>query len=148
MLVSTPIGKSFLATRVVKNDSIVFGGRELHVDLILLQLQDFDIILGKDWLATHQALVDYFAERVTFHISRQPEFCFEGSSSDTLVQLISVMKAQFLIKKGYQGYLAYIVGNDKDAKLDDIPIVRDYPDIFPDELPGLPPKRELNSPLS
>ena len=99
--------------------------------------------MGKDWLATHQALVDYFAKRVTFHISGQPKFCFEGSSSDTPVQLISVMKAQFLLKKGYQGYLAYIVENYKDAKLDDIPIVRDYPDIFSDELPGLPPKREV-----
>ena len=46
MLVSTPIGKSFLATRVVKNYSIVIGGRELLVDLILLKLHDFDIILG------------------------------------------------------------------------------------------------------
>ena len=48
MLVSTPIGKSFLATRVVKKDNIVFGGRELHVDLIMLQLHDFNIILGMD----------------------------------------------------------------------------------------------------
>ena len=48
MLVSMPIEKSFLATRVVKKDSIVFGGQELHVDLILLQLHDFDIILGMD----------------------------------------------------------------------------------------------------
>ena len=55
MLVSTPIGKSFLATRVVKDDNIMIGGRELHVDLILLKLHDFDIILGMDWLATHHA---------------------------------------------------------------------------------------------
>ena len=130
MLVSTPIGKSFLATRVVKNDSIVFGGRELHVDLVMLQLHDFDIILGMDWLATHHALVDCFAKRVTFHISRQPGFCFEGSSCNTPVQLISVIKAQSLLKKDYQGYLAYVVGNDKEVKLDDIPIVRDYPDVF------------------
>ena len=96
-----------------------------------------------DWLATHHALLDYFAKRVTFHIPGQPNFFFEGSSSDTLVQLILVMKAQSLHKKGYQGYLTYVVGNDKDLKLDDIPIVRDYPDVFPKELPGLPPKREV-----
>ena len=35
------------------------------------------------------------------------------------------------------------VGNDKDVKLDDIPIVRDYIDVFPKELLGLPPKREV-----
>ena len=65
MLVSTPIGKSFLAPKVVKNDSIVFKDKELHVDLILLQLHYVDIILGMDWLATHHALVDCFAKRVT-----------------------------------------------------------------------------------
>ena len=64
-----PIGKSFLATRVVKNESIVFGGRELHVDLILLQLHDFYITLGMNWLATHHALVDCFTKRVTFSYS-------------------------------------------------------------------------------
>ena len=53
------------------------------------------------------------------------------------------MKAQSLLKKGSQGYLAYDVGNNKDVKLDDIPIVRDYPDVFPEELLRLPPKREV-----
>ena len=61
---------------VVKNDSIVFVGREFHVDLILLQLHDFDIILGMNWLATHHALVNCFARRVAFHIAGQPEFLF------------------------------------------------------------------------
>ena len=45
--------------------------------------------------------------------------------------------------KGYQGYLACVVGNGKDVKLDDIPIGRYYLDIFLEELPGLPPKREV-----
>ena len=63
------------------------------MNLILLQLHDFDIILGMNWLTTHHALVDCFAKRVTFHIPGQPEYCFEWSSSDTPVQLILVMKA-------------------------------------------------------
>ena len=58
------------------------------------------------------------------------------------------MKAQSVLNKGYQGYLAYVVGNDKDVKLDDIPIVRDCPDVFPEELLGIPPKMKLNSPSS
>ena len=53
------------------------------------------------------------------------------------------MKTQFLLKKGYQGYLAYVVGNDKDVKLDDIAIIRYYPNVFHEELPGLPPKRKV-----
>ena len=63
--------------------------QELHVDLILLKLHDFDIILRMDWLETHHALVDCFAKKVTFNIPGQPEFSFERSSSDTPIQLIS-----------------------------------------------------------
>ena len=80
-----------------------------------------------DWLATHHALIDCFAKKATFHIPGQPEFYFEGSSSDTPIQLISVMKAQSLLKKGCEGYLAYIMGDDRDVKLEDI----------------TPPKREV-----
>ena len=58
------------------------------MDLILLKLHDFSIILGMDWLATHHALIYCFAKKVTSHIPRQPEFYFEGSSSDTPIQLI------------------------------------------------------------
>ena len=116
---------------------------ELYVDLILLKLHDFDIVLGMDLLATHHALVDSFAKKVTFHILGQLEISFERSSSDTPIQLILVMKAQSLLKKGCEGYLAYIMRDDKDVKLEDISIVRDFLDVFPEELPGLPPKREV-----
>ncbi|RVX19816.1 Retrovirus-related Pol polyprotein from transposon 17.6 [Vitis vinifera] len=45
--------------------------------------------------------------------------------------------------KSYQGFLAYVVNEENDLKLEDIPIVRDYPDVFPKGLPGLPPDREV-----
>ena len=39
--------------------------------------------------------------------------------------------------------MAYVVNEGNDLKLEDIPIVRDYPDVFPEDLPSLPPKREV-----
>ena len=120
---STLVGKSFLATRVLKDDSIFIGDREYFVNLILLYLKDFNIILGMDWLAAYHALVDCFNKKVTFQISGQLEFCFEWGSIDIPMQLILVMKNQSLLRKGWCGYLAYVLGNDNDAKLDDILIV-------------------------
>ena len=63
MFISTPIGMSFLATRVFKDDSIFIGDRELPINLILLNLKDFDIILGMDWLVAYHALVDCFNKK-------------------------------------------------------------------------------------
>ena len=88
-----------------------------------MNLKYFDIILGIDWLVAYHALVDCFNKKVTFQISSQLEFCFEGGSVSIPVQLILVMKAQSFLRKGCHGYLAYVMGNDNDAKLDDILIV-------------------------
>ena len=51
---------------------------ELHVDLILLKLHDFDIILGMDSLETHHVLVDCFAKKVTFIFLDNLNFLFRG----------------------------------------------------------------------
>jgi hypothetical protein len=54
------------------------------------------------------------------------------------------MTAQKLIRKGCPVYLAYVRETKKGSvELANIPIVREYPDIFPEELPGLPPVREI-----
>ncbi|RVW34757.1 Retrovirus-related Pol polyprotein from transposon 412 [Vitis vinifera] len=74
---------------------------------------DFDVILGMDWLASYHAPVDCFGKRVTFSIP------------------------------GCQGFLAYVVNEENDLKLEDILIVRNYLDVFPEHLPDLPPKREV-----
>jgi len=60
------------------------------------------------------------------------------------VKLVLVMKARKLLGKGYKGFLCHVV-NTKDAKssLEDIPVVREFPDVFPDEILGTPPLREV-----
>ena len=62
---------------------------------------------------------------------------------DKPLHVISTLRASSLLRKGYQGFLAYVVNEENDSKLEDIPIVRDYPDVFPEDLPGLPPEREV-----
>ncbi|RVX02879.1 Retrovirus-related Pol polyprotein from transposon 17.6 [Vitis vinifera] len=112
LIVATPVGDSVVASRMLRNCIVMIGYREMPVDLVLLDLQDFDVILGMDWLASCHAFVDCFEKRVTFSIPGQPKFSFEGSMWT-------------------------------DHCLEDIPIVREYPDVFPEDLPGLPPEREV-----
>ncbi|RVX18791.1 hypothetical protein CK203_006981 [Vitis vinifera] len=116
--------------------------REMTIDLVLLDLQDFDVILGMDWLASYHASVDCFRKRVTFSIPSQPDFSFEGKHVDKPLHMISALRASSLLRKGYQSFLAYVVNEENDLKLENIPIVRDYPDVFLEDLPGLPLERE------
>nr|CAN66348.1 hypothetical protein VITISV_025868 [Vitis vinifera] len=80
-----------------------------------------------DWLASYHASVDCFEKRVMFSIPGQPKFSFEGKHVDRPLRMIS----------------AFVMSNESDLKLEDIPIVREYPDVFPEDSPGLPPEREV-----
>ncbi|WKA07645.1 hypothetical protein VitviT2T_025440 [Vitis vinifera] len=143
LIVATPVGDSVVASRMLRNCIVMIGYREMPIDLVLLDLQDFDVILGMDWLASYHASVDCFEKRVTFSIPGQPKFSFEGKHVDRPLHMISALRASSLLKKGCQGFLASVMSNESDLKLEDIPIVREYLDVFPEDLPGLPPEREV-----
>ena len=96
-----------------------------------------------DWLASYHAFVDCFGKRVTFSILGQPEFSFEGNHVDKPLFVISALRANSLLKKGCQFFLAYAVCNENEVRVEDIPIVRDFSGVFPNDLPKLPPNREL-----
>ena len=101
------------------------------------------MILEMDWLASYHASVDCFGKRVTFSIPGQPDFSFEGKHVDKPLRVILALQASSLLRKGCQGFLAYVVNEENDLKLEDIPIVRDSPDVFPEDLPGLPLEWEV-----
>ena len=109
------------------------------VDLVLVDLQNFDIILGMDWLASYHAFVDCFGKMVIFSIPGQPEFNFEGNHVDRPLHIISALQSSSLLSKGCQGFLVYVMSAENDLKLENIPVVRDYPNVFSNDFPGLPP---------
>ncbi|KAL9268695.1 Transposon Ty3-G Gag-Pol polyprotein-like protein [Drosera capensis] len=70
---------------------------------------------------------------------------FHGEGSRPDLHIISAIRASTLLKKGCQGFLcSFESPMSQKLNVDDIPVVRDYPDVFPDELSGLPPTRELD----
>ncbi|RVW81841.1 hypothetical protein CK203_050822 [Vitis vinifera] len=94
-------------------------------------------------IASYHAFVDCFGKRVMLSIPDQPYFSFEGKHVDKPLRMISTLRASSLLRKGCQGFLAYVVNEENDLKLEDIPIVRDYSDVFPNDLPDLPPEMEV-----
>ena len=58
--------------------------------------------------------------------------------------MILALQARRMMKKGCKGYLATVRDTQQgELKLEDIPIVREFPDVFPEDLSGLPPDREI-----
>ena len=142
--VSTPMGSPVIASLVYRSCPISIDDRTLIVDLIPLDMSDFDAILGMDWLSTNYATIDCFSKEVTFSIPGQPTFKIQGTRPRSFPAVISALKATNMLKKGCQGYLAHVLDTEVRVKmLEDIPVVGEFPDVFPDDLPGLPPDREI-----
>ena len=144
LFVATPMGEFLVCNSMLKSCVIQIEDREMLADLILMDMYEYDVILGMDWLAAYHASVDCFRKEVVFRPLGEPEFQFKGSRIHVLPRVISALRAKRLLRKGCQGYLAYVVDNKKEVlKLDDILIVREFPNVFPEDLPGIPIDREI-----
>ena len=137
ILVTNPLGHSVIMNKVYRDYPIRILEYEFLGDLIELS---FDVILGMDWLSRHQVVVDCRMKRVTLRTPSGQEVTFIGERPNHLSNMISATTARTMVRKGCEAYLAYVIDTRKvDPSLLNIPIVSDYPDVFPKEFPGLPP---------
>ncbi|GJU48079.1 putative reverse transcriptase domain-containing protein [Tanacetum coccineum] len=144
VIISTPMKNHMLIDHEYVNCPLRFDDRIRPANLLPIHMLDFDVILGMDWLASHRATIDCYARTVIFGNVRQPEFVYHGSSPLKSVKLISAMKARTLISHGCQGFLASVMDTSLESpNIENLSVVREFADVFPDELPGLPPAREI-----
>ena len=143
LAVRTPVGQVVSVQTVYRNCAIKINGVVLSTDLIVFPLLELDVILGMDWLTCHQAIVNCYTKEVTFDKPGLNRVIFCGDRQAVPSCLVSAVTAFRWIREGCQAYLAHVVDRGQaELQLNDIPVVRDYPDVFPEDLPGLPPDRE------
>lgn len=98
-------------------------------------MQYFDVILDMDWLVAYHVTVDCYMKEVMFHILDQPEFSFQGSRENYFSSIYFSIQASNLLQKGWQGYLAYLLDNQKEGtKFKDISNVKEFVDVFLEDL--------------
>ncbi|XP_075515424.1 uncharacterized protein LOC142550069 [Primulina tabacum] len=95
-------------------------------------------------LAKNHAIVDCKGKRVKLRTPNQKEIVYHGKSKKQK-SLLSASQALKAMKSGEDIYLAMIneVQGEVEMRTEDIPIVCEFPDVFPEELPGTVPDREV-----
>ncbi|XP_022851452.1 uncharacterized protein LOC111373183 [Olea europaea var. sylvestris] len=143
--VSMPSGGVIDTNKIAKAIQIDFDGLILEADLHVIELKDFDIILGMDWLGSNRAIIVCFEKEVIFKRPGEEEFRFYRSKIKALPRIILAMQAKkLLMKKTCQGYLVSLTGTpSEELTLDRVPLVQEYTDVFPDELPSAPIDRQV-----
>ncbi|KAM6557670.1 hypothetical protein CsatB_004689 [Cannabis sativa] len=112
-----PSGEVMISSRGVRDAPIRIADKELSGDLIELEMRDYDLILGMDWLSRHGATIDCRKRTVTFTPESGEAFIFEGIKVKSSLPLVTALKAQKMIRAGCQAYLASIVDKSRETTL-------------------------------
>ncbi|GKA04314.1 putative reverse transcriptase domain-containing protein [Tanacetum coccineum] len=107
------------------------------------KLGTFDVVIGMDWLVDQDAVI--ICGKKVVHIPvKNKTFLVKGDRGMSRLKIISCIKASKYNERGHQLFVAHVTEKEpKDKHLEDVPVIRDFPEVFPDDLPGLPPPRQV-----
>ncbi|GKE00077.1 putative reverse transcriptase domain-containing protein [Tanacetum coccineum] len=132
-------------------DSNVVKGHPFNIDLMPVELESFDAIIGMDWLANHHAVI--VCDKKVVRIPYGDEVLIvqgdrDGKGEKSKLSIISCTKTHKYVEKGCLISLAQVTKKEtgdklEEKRLEDVLTVRDFPEVFPEDLPGLPPTRQV-----
>nr|GFB04470.1 putative reverse transcriptase domain-containing protein [Tanacetum cinerariifolium] len=144
-------GKIVRVDTDMRGCTLNFLSRLFNIDLMPIELGSFNVIICMDWLKRCHAVIVCDEKLVQVPYGNET-LTFRGNESNngtkSRLTVISCSKAQEYMAKGCQVFLAQISAKkeedrSKGKQLEDIPVVWDYPEVFPKGLPGLPLTRPV-----
>nr|GEZ23422.1 putative reverse transcriptase domain-containing protein [Tanacetum cinerariifolium] len=138
-------GKIIGFNTIVHGCTLNFMNHPFNIDLMPVPLGSFDVILGMDWLTKYHEVI-ICDEKIVRILFGRGMLIFQGNRDnqreESRLNIISCTKAQEYLSKGCDIFLAHITmkeAKDKSEgkRLKNVPIVRDFPKVFPKDLPGL-----------
>ncbi|GJV20399.1 putative reverse transcriptase domain-containing protein [Tanacetum coccineum] len=136
---------------ILKGCTLNFLNDQFNVNLIPVELGSFDAIIGMDWLAKYQSVI-VCAKKIVRIPWKNKTLIIHGDGSTqgnvTRLNIISCTKTQKYMEKGFPIFLAHVTTKeieDKSEKkrLENVPIVQNFLEVFPEDLRGLPPTRQV-----
>ncbi|KAG8474873.1 hypothetical protein CXB51_031615 [Gossypium anomalum] len=119
-------------------------GRCFLTNLMLLPFNEFDVILGMDWLTSYSVVIDCGRKVIQLRCEDGSVIRVGPDRSDILPVIISSLTAEKYLRKGYESYLAFVLNTQvSESKIESVPVVCEFIDVFPDELPGISLERKI-----
>ncbi|GJY07483.1 putative reverse transcriptase domain-containing protein [Tanacetum coccineum] len=144
-------GRIIMLNTILRGCTLNILNHTFNIDLMPVELGSFDAIIGMDWLVKYQAII-VCAEKIVRIPCGNETLIFHGDGSnqghEARLYIISYTKTQEYMLKGCLVFLANVNTKETEDKsekkrLEDVPIIRDFLDVFPKDLPGLPPTRQV-----
>nr|GEU80211.1 putative reverse transcriptase domain-containing protein [Tanacetum cinerariifolium] len=128
---------------VLKGCTINLVGHLFKIDLMPIELGTFDVIIGMDWLVERDAVI-VCGKKVVHVPYKNKTLVVEGDRGASRLKVISCIKARKFIEKGSQLFVAHVTEKEpQEKRIEGVPVIRYFPEVFPDNLPGFPPPRQV-----
>nr|GFA31883.1 putative reverse transcriptase domain-containing protein [Tanacetum cinerariifolium] len=106
-------------------------------------IQETDVQRSMDWLVKHDAVIVYGEKFVRIPYANEM-LIVESDKGVSRLKVISCIKACKYVERGCHLFLAHVTeSKSKEKRMKDVPVIRDFPEVFPKELLGLPPPRQV-----
>ncbi|XP_074267176.1 uncharacterized protein LOC141590485 [Silene latifolia] len=139
--ISLPFGEIISSSISYSDVPISISETIFPATLLRFQLIKFDVILGMDWLSKYYARFECRDQKISLKSPLGARVTYNGTRSQMGVKLISALKLVSMLSKGFQAYLCLVTSTATSLpKLEEVPVVRDFADVFPDALPRIPPE--------
>nr|XP_043619758.1 uncharacterized protein LOC122591563 [Erigeron canadensis] len=137
-------GRTEIVKDVYKNCEIKITMELFQANLIPVLMGEFDIILGMDWLSSCNAKIACDEKAIYLKTSKGEDSVVYGDRNERPISICTVAHAQRYLSHGCHAYLAHIVDVEKKPlSIEDIPIVCEFADVFPEDLSGIPLERQV-----
>nr|GEZ39670.1 reverse transcriptase domain-containing protein [Tanacetum cinerariifolium] len=137
-------GRTYVIKEADKDQGAnVVMGHLFKIDLMPIELGTFDVIISMDWLVEQDAVI-VCGKKVVHVPYKNKTLVVEGDRGASRLKVISCIKARKFIERGSQLFVAHVTEKEPQEKwIKDVHVIRDFPEVFPDDFPGLPPPREV-----
>ena len=138
---SSPLGFRARIGMICRGCELEISRTLLTVDLRIMDMSEFDVILGMDWLTAYRVVIDCERRRVTAYTQDGTRVVFQGDKHEILPQTVYESRCQGQLA----GWLVSLTLEDEVRPDLDLPrVVCEYADVFPEGLPGLSPHRDVD----
>ncbi|GJU25352.1 putative reverse transcriptase domain-containing protein [Tanacetum coccineum] len=136
-------GRIVSTNTVLKGCTLNLVNHLFEIDLMPIELGMFDVIIGMDWFVKHDAVI-ICSEKVVRIPYENKTLTVESEKGVSRLKVMCCIKARKYIERGCHLFLAHATEKKlKEKRLEDVPVIRDFPEVFPDDLLGLPPSRQV-----
>nr|GEW36578.1 retrotransposon protein, putative, Ty3-gypsy subclass [Tanacetum cinerariifolium] len=136
-------GHEYEAGEILLNCKLNLNDELFNIDLILIELKNFNVVIGTDWLTKVWADIKCFDKIVLVPLKDGKTLVVQGDKLWRNLKIISAIKMHKYLKRECFTFLAHVVEKDQKVKsIQDILVVQNYPEVFPEDLSGPPPSRQ------